>query len=107
MPEDEERRCHRMSEAEKRRKDRQELHEMFREIEPAKNEDIARRAISIADYYLVKVENQARHIQDLEARYRRAAPCDVCRHNPPSSGDGKPCCMCPAEKAFWKEGADG
>lgn len=25
------------------------------------------------------------------------SPCDVCRYNPPSSGDGKPCSMCPAE----------
>lgn len=25
-------------------------------------------------------------------------PCDVCRHNPPSSTDGKPCCVCPAER---------
>ena len=57
-----------MSEAEKRRKDREELHDMLRLIEPAKNEDIARRAISIADYYLIKAENQAKHIQDLEAR---------------------------------------
>lgn len=24
-------------------------------------------------------------------------PCDVCRHNPPSSMDSKPCCVCPAE----------
>ena len=23
-------------------------------------------------------------------------PCDMCRHNPPSSGDGKPCAVCPA-----------
>ena len=23
-------------------------------------------------------------------------PCDVCKYNPPSSTDGKPCCMCPA-----------
>ena len=22
--------------------------------------------------------------------------CDLCAYNPPSSGDGKPCCMCPA-----------
>lgn len=27
---------------------------------------------------------------------RRASPCDLCRYNPPSSGDGKPCSMCPA-----------
>ena len=25
-------------------------------------------------------------------------PCDVCRYNPPSSNDGKPCAMCPAER---------
>ncbi len=25
-------------------------------------------------------------------------PCDLCRFNPPSSADGKPCTMCPAEK---------
>lgn len=24
-------------------------------------------------------------------------PCDVCRYNPPSSTDGKPCSVCPAE----------
>ena len=24
-------------------------------------------------------------------------PCDACRYAPPSSGDGKPCDMCPAE----------
>lgn len=27
----------------------------------------------------------------------RLTPCDVCRFYPPSSGDGKPCCICPAE----------
>lgn len=26
-----------------------------------------------------------------------AVPCDVCRYSPPSSGDGKPCTICPAE----------
>ena len=24
-------------------------------------------------------------------------PCDLCRYNPPSSADGKPCSMCVAE----------
>lgn len=57
-----------MSDSEKRRKDRKELHELLRAIEHNKNEDIAKRAISIADYYLLKTENQAKHIQDLEAR---------------------------------------
>lgn len=27
-----------------------------------------------------------------------ASPCDLCKYNPPSSLDGKPCTMCPAEK---------
>lgn len=25
-------------------------------------------------------------------------PCDVCRFSPPSSGGGKPCCLCPADR---------
>lgn len=25
-----------------------------------------------------------------------SSPCDLCRYNPPSSGDGKLCSMCPA-----------
>lgn len=32
-----------------------------------------------------------------------AVPCDVCRYSPPSSGDGKPCTICPAE---GKDGND-
>lgn len=26
------------------------------------------------------------------------SPCDLCRFNPPSSADGKPCTMCPVER---------
>lgn len=26
----------------------------------------------------------------------QTSPCDLCRYNPPSSGDSKPCSMCPA-----------
>ena len=35
----------------------------------------------------------------IEAWNDRAAntPCDLCRFNPPSSGDGKPCTMCVAD----------
>jgi hypothetical protein len=32
-------------------------------------------------------------------------PCDVCRFNPPSSTDGKPCLVCPAQ-AKMKGGAE-
>ena len=31
------------------------------------------------------------------------SPCTFCRFNPPSSGDGKPCCMCPVEAALRRE----
>lgn len=27
---------------------------------------------------------------------KQLTPCDVCAYNPPSSGDGKPCTICPA-----------
>lgn len=66
-----------MSQAEKRRKDREELQELLKAIEPARNENIARRAIDIAWYWLNKADNQAKHIIDLEARYARATPCDM------------------------------
>lgn len=33
----------------------------------------------------------------IKALEEKKSPCDLCRHNPPSSFDGKPCCMCPAE----------
>ena len=26
----------------------------------------------------------------------QTSPCDLCQYNPPGSGDGKPCSMCPA-----------
>lgn len=33
----------------------------------------------------------------IEPERKTGTPCDLCRHNPPSSGDGKPCSYCPAE----------
>ena len=60
-----------MSQAEKRMKDREKLLELYNAIEPAKNETIAREAVSIAFYYLHKAENQAKHILDLEARNKK------------------------------------
>jgi hypothetical protein len=32
-----------------------------------------------------------------DAQPEPQSPCDLCVHNPPSSMDGKPCCMCVAE----------
>ena len=33
---------------------------------------------------------------DKARHHKPKTPCDVCLYNPPSSGDGKPCTMCPA-----------
>lgn len=37
-------------------------------------------------------------IKGLPSAQPEISPCDVCRYNPPSSADGKPCTMCPAER---------
>lgn len=45
-----------------------------------------------------KTWNEKRCKEILEALEQEPkSPCDVCRFNPPSSSDGKPCTMCPAE----------
>ena len=54
-----------MSKKEVRERDRQELEELWDAVTPAKNEEIARRAISMALKYLNKADNQAKQIQDL------------------------------------------
>ncbi len=33
---------------------------------------------------------------DETAKEPAMSPCDVCMFSPPSSTDGKPCCVCPA-----------
>jgi len=37
-------------------------------------------------------------IKQLEGVTIPTSPCDLCKYNPPSSTDGKPCTMCPAVK---------
>lgn len=39
-----------------------------------------------------------RELIDKYAEQEPFGPCDLCRFNPPSSADGKPCTMCPAER---------
>ena len=48
-----------MSEKLKRQKARERLMELLKEVEPAKNEEIAREAIRIACQWVDKAENQA------------------------------------------------
>ena len=61
-----------MSEADKRKKDRKELAELYKQVEHARNEEIALRAISIAEKWLAKAGKQAMQIQNLERRNERS-----------------------------------
>lgn len=47
-------------------------------------------------------------IQALHEKQEQKSPCDLCAYNPPSSLDGKDCCMCPAtplpeDFSFWRK----
>lgn len=47
----------------------------------------------------IKVIYEQQDFEDIKEKMRHNAPktpCDLCLYNPPSSGDGKPCTMCPA-----------
>ena len=35
--------------------------------------------------------------KDSYRKLSKLDPCDMCKFNPPSSGDGKPCNVCPAQ----------
>ena len=58
-------------------------------------------AIDVASGYchLANVADELRKLPS--AQPGPQSPCDLCVHNPPSSMDGKPCCMCVAEP--WRE----
>ena len=45
-----------------------------------------------------RIRDMAVEIVEKYAEQEPTSPCDLCRFNPPSSCDGKPCTMCPAEK---------
>jgi len=43
-----------------------------------------------------KMREDFDEIAAIVREHGEVSPCDVCAFNPPSSGDGKPCTMCPA-----------
>ena len=51
--------------------------------------------MGITNYY-VACRMGAEALRALDAQEKPKTPCDLCLYNPPSSGDGKPCTMCPA-----------
>lgn len=44
----------------------------------------------------LQAENESLRAELAQADREGISPCTFCVFNPPSSGDGKPCCMCPA-----------
>lgn len=54
------------------------------------NWDAERKEIYFTDEWVQAYE------MAIAALRERKSPCDLCRYNPPSSCDGKPCTMCPA-----------
>ena len=74
---------------------------MLAELKPITFE-MEHSAVTIADMSNIMrswVERQP----TLTPQNEPLTPCDVCMYNPPSSMDGKPCCMCPASPPERKE----
>lgn len=67
------------------------------------SKQVARNLVGQAEYWKQKYEEASEENSHLKNRIRQMGPCDRCRFNPPSSCDGKPCCMCVAEKIFDEE----
>lgn len=67
-------------------------------------------ALMVKNHENVAVAHNERAAQLLEnimnAPTIEATPCSFCRYNPPSSGDGKPCTMCPASAKEVQDEAD-
>lgn len=58
-----------------------------------RNTDTYHQAAQIIDMLVEELEQNL----TLTPPNEPLTPCDVCRFSPPSSGDGKPCCLCPAD----------
>ena len=68
--------------------------ELYR-IEKLLDTDIVRQD-KVALNLLEQVLYDIQHMPTLTPQNEPLTPCDVCMYNPPSSMDGKPCCICPA-----------
>ena len=66
-------------------------------IERLLDTDVVRQS-KTASWLLDQVLHDIQAMPTLTPPNEPLTPCDVCRFSPPSSGDGKPCCMCPAER---------
>lgn len=61
------------------------------------NKDVCDRLAAIED--ILGDDYDLDRLRELAQADREGiTPCTFCRFNPPLSCDGKPCCMCPAEK---------
>lgn len=67
------------------------------------SKECAQSIIESNNWYKGQYEAEKEKNHQLEETIKQMGPCDRCMFNPPSSCDGKPCCMCPASKII-KEG---
>lgn len=61
--------------------------------------DLRVMEMAVDDYIDDLCNETAQDVQDV----RHLTPCDMCKYNPPSSGDEKPCCLCPASAKIEEE----
>ena len=61
-------------------------HEVLKLLDAVPSEEFATKAMLIGG------------VKALPSAQPELSPCDVCRYYPPSSMDGKPCTICPAER---------
>ena len=66
-------------------------------IERLLDTDVVRES-KTASWLLNQVLHDIQAMPTLTPPNEPLTPCDVCRFSPPSSGDGKPCCLCPADR---------
>jgi hypothetical protein len=79
-----------IEEAEKEIRNKQ-IEEMAKILIDYKNKNHIMASTAILEDYAEEIYN---------AGYRKQSeltPCDVCKFNPPTSGDNKPCFICPAQ----------
>lgn len=60
------------------------------------NEEAKRIAIGLRTDFKCKSNTMVDFCNTIIKTLGQTSPCDLCQYNPPSSGDGKPCSMCPA-----------
>ena len=65
-----------------------------------------RQMMKWANHYEKLYNDEKEKNRQLQEKIKQMSPCDRCMFNPPSSCDGKPCCMCVAQKVIDEDVED-